>query len=588
MNGDAAVAREAAPLSRFSELARSGVPIGLFAVVVVLPLLLFFMDLGTPSLWDPDEGLPAEVAREMLITRRWLSPELNFVAYPQRPPAYFWALAASMHALGAHNEAALRLPSVLLAIAGVWLVLSWGWRHLRPISGTFAALVLTTTGGYVGLGRLAIDDAAGGLLLSISLLGMGEPLLSRRAGFPWLFYLALAAAVLTLGPATLLLPVLVTSLFVGLLREPGRILDLRPLRGAGVVGVLVALVLVPAAILDIAYVRGLFEHSLLRFVDPAFEKNHSYSLLAFLGVVPLVMLPWGIFLPWSLRDSLRSGGERSLEARLFLLAWLAGDLLFFVLSAVNLIAYVILALFPLSLLTGRALARFVRRPRTTSLFADPVLFGSSLLFLVVLAVPFLTRHWLQDQFPTYADKIVFSFLLIPLAAAGIGAVARRNRVGSLAAVTACGALTLIGLYHFGAETVSAYNSMEVPAEMIARRLPSAASLVSYGTTSHTLAFYSGRPVRHLSSADEAEPLLNSDLPVGLLTKERYLPELRARLRRPLYLWWVGDSKKVLLTNLPSPENGERKILLPTTVGAPSSLPIELGSRHDATRARGRD
>jgi 4-amino-4-deoxy-L-arabinose transferase-like glycosyltransferase len=573
MNGDAAVARDAAaPASRLTELARSGVPLWLLAIVIVLPLVLFFADLGTPSLWDPDEGLPAEVAREMLITRRWLSPELNFVPYPQRPPAYFWALAASMQMLGAHNEAALRLPSVLLAIAGVWLVLSWGWRHMRPISGTFSALVLATTGGYVGLGRLAIDDAVGGLLLSLSLLGMSEPLLSRRAGFPWLFYLALAAAALTLGPATLLLPVLVTALFVGLLREPGRMLDLRPFRGIGIVGVLIALVLVPAAILDGAYVRGLFEHTLLRFIDPEFEENHSYSLLAFFGVVPLVMLPWGIFLPWSLRDALRSGGERSLEARLFLLAWLAGDLLFFVLTAANLIAYVILALFPLSLLTGRSLARFLRRPRTASLFADPVLFGSSLLFLVVLAVPFLTRRLLQNQFPTYADKLVFSFLLIPLAAAGIGAVARRNRVGSLAAVAACGALTLVGLYHFGAETVSAYNSMEVPAEMIALRLPVAASLVSYGTTSHTLAFYSGRPVRHLSSADEAEPLLNSDLPVGLLTKERYLPEIRARLRRPLYLWWIGDSKKVLLANLPPPENGERKILLPTRAGAPGAVP----------------
>ncbi len=547
---------------RFAEITRSGVPVILLVLVVVLPLTLFFVDLGTPSLWDPDEGLPAEVAREMLLTGRWLSPELNFLPYPHRPPAYFWALAASMKTLGTHNEAALRLPSVLLALAGVWLLLSWGWRHLRPIAGVFSSIVLATTAGYVGLGRLAIDDAVGGLLLVLAMLGMSEPLLSRRAGFPWLFWIALSAAVLTLGLSTLLLPILVAGLFVGFLREPGRILDLRPFRGLGVVSVLVALVIAPAAILDAEYVRGLASHNLVRFLDPAFDDDHSYSLLGYLGFVPLLMLPWGIFLPWALRDSLRSGVERTLEARLFLIAWLVADIAFFVLTAANLIAYVLLALAPLSLLTGRALARFLRRPRTASVFADPVLLGSALVFLVVLAAPFATRRLLQVQFPTYADKIVFTFVLIPLAAAGIGAVARRNRPASLGAVALCGSLTLIGSYHFGAATVSDYNSMEIPADMIAARLPDAASLVSYGTTSHTLAFYSGRPVRHLASADEAEPLLNTEEPVGFLTKERYLPELRARLRQPLYIWWIGDSKKVLMANLPPPDGGSRKILLP--------------------------
>src|SRR5207244_3081376 len=61
---------------RLAEIARSGVPVWLLGLAVLLPLLLFFVDLGTPSLWDPDEGLPAEVAREMLVTRRWLVPQL--------------------------------------------------------------------------------------------------------------------------------------------------------------------------------------------------------------------------------------------------------------------------------------------------------------------------------------------------------------------------------------------------------------------------------------------------------------------------------------------------------------------------------
>ena len=293
-------------------VAASGVPPWLLLLLVTLPLVVFFVDLGTPSLWDPDEGLPAEVAREMLLTRRWLTPQLNFLPYSDKPPAYFWILAAAMRLFGTHNEAAIRLPSTLVAVASVWLVVLWGWRHLRPIAGAFAGLVLTTTAGYVAIGRLAIEDAAAGVLLSIALLCMSEPLISRRASFPWIFYAALATAIASIGPAALLLPPLVAVPFALLTREPGRLLDLQPLRGLGLLIATLGPVFTLAAAHDPEYVKGLFgEHSLIRFLDPNFNDAHSYSLAAFLLITPLLTLPWGIFLPWTVRDALRTGGERS-------------------------------------------------------------------------------------------------------------------------------------------------------------------------------------------------------------------------------------------------------------------------------------
>ena len=80
--------------------------------------------------------------------------------------------------------------------------------------------------------------------------------------------------------------------------------------------------------------------------------------------------------------------------------------------------------------------------------------------------------------------------------------------------------------------------------------------MSYGTTSHTLAFYSGRPVYLLPNVRDASPLLNGTHRVALLTKERYLPDVRSELRRALYIWWIGDSKKVLLATIPPP--GEQR------------------------------
>ena len=544
-------------------IAANGVPVWLVLSVVLLPLVLLFLDLGTPSLWDPDEGLPAEVAREMRISGEWLAPRLDSVPYLHKPPAYFWVLAAAMKLLGDRNEAALRLPSVLIALGGVWYLLVWGWRHLRPYAAVFAALVLATSAGYVALGRLAIEDAATGTLLAIAMLAMSEPLLSRRGGFPWFFYVALAAATLCLGVSVLLLPVLVCAGFAAVIREPGRLLDLRPLRGFGIWAALVVPLFVLAAAHDPQYAWGLLhEHSLIRFLDVDFDDRHSYSLLSLVGLSGVLMLPWGMFLPWVIRDAARSGGERSPEARTFLIVWLAADLVFFELTAANLAAYVVVILVPLAALTGRALWRFVRRPRAVSALADPVLLGTSVICVIVLIAPFLTRRILQNEFPTYADKIIFAFLLIPFAAAGLGAVVRRNRIGALSAVTACGVVTIVCLYHYGSATVSDYNSMEMPADLIDSRLPANAALISYGTLGHPLAFFSGRPVRLIERMSDAQSALNGDAPIALLTKERFLPEVRAQMKRALYIWWVGDSKKMLLANIPPPPQGDRRILLP--------------------------
>jgi 4-amino-4-deoxy-L-arabinose transferase-like glycosyltransferase len=561
---------------RLAEVMRSGVPVWLLAVAVALPLFVLLIDLGTPSLWDPDEGLPAEIAREMLVTRRWLVPQLNFEPYPEKSPAYFWVIAGAMSLFGMKNEAAIRLPSVLLALSGCWMTLRWGWRHVRPIAGTFAAIVLSTAAGTVAIGRLGIDDAASGFVLAIALLAMSEPLLDHRARFPWLFWLPLGIAVHWLGPSALLAPILVAFGFVALVREPARLLDLRPFRGLGILVATVLPVFALATLRDSAYAGSFFgNYNEIRFLDPHFDSYHSYSLVSLVTIVVVLFLPWTGFLPWVLRDALRTGGERSPFARPYLTVWLVADVAFFLLTNVNPVTYVVIALFPLAILTGRALARFLRRPRSISIFSDPVLAASSMLFLAVLFAPFATRRWLQNEFPAYADKLVFSYLLIPLAAAGLGAVARRNRLGALGTVAACGALTLVGLYRYGSESVSAYNSMEVPANLIAARLPGDATLVSYGTTSHTLAFYSGRPVAPLGDVTKADALLHGDAPAAILTKERFLPDVRARIDQPLYVWWVGDSKKMLLATIPPPEEADRRILLPLSRLTRSN---EAGSR----------
>ena len=55
-------------------------------VLLAASATLFFLPLGGRALWNSDEGRYAEIAREMLVLKDWVSPHLNYVLYFEKPP----------------------------------------------------------------------------------------------------------------------------------------------------------------------------------------------------------------------------------------------------------------------------------------------------------------------------------------------------------------------------------------------------------------------------------------------------------------------------------------------------------------------
>src|SRR2546428_364345 len=91
------------------------------ALVLLLAVAGFacFYRLGAvPLLDDPNEAEYAEVAREMVETGDWISPQLNYALFLNKPPLAYWLIALSDLAVGT-NEFAARLPS---AVTGVVIV----------------------------------------------------------------------------------------------------------------------------------------------------------------------------------------------------------------------------------------------------------------------------------------------------------------------------------------------------------------------------------------------------------------------------------------------------------------------------------
>ena len=91
-----------------------------FALLMALLGLLYFWQLGSHGLLEPDEGRYSEIPREMLATGDWVTPRLNGVKYFEKPVLYYWMSALSLKALG-ENEWGARAVPALSALAGAAL-----------------------------------------------------------------------------------------------------------------------------------------------------------------------------------------------------------------------------------------------------------------------------------------------------------------------------------------------------------------------------------------------------------------------------------------------------------------------------------
>ncbi|WP_085314389.1 phospholipid carrier-dependent glycosyltransferase [Derxia lacustris] len=116
--------------------------------------------LGAYVLYDTTEARYGEVARLMLASGDWITPQNDpGVPFWAKPPLYAWAGAASMAVFGV-NEFAVRLPSLLFFAATCAIVFAWG-RELVPAPGyrPRAGLVPGQPSAYDAAGRHAAARA---------------------------------------------------------------------------------------------------------------------------------------------------------------------------------------------------------------------------------------------------------------------------------------------------------------------------------------------------------------------------------------------------------------------------------------------
>jgi 4-amino-4-deoxy-L-arabinose transferase-like glycosyltransferase len=300
-----------------------------------LGLLLIGAGLGLRDPWPADEPRFALVAQDMLRSGDWLIPRIGGDLYADKPPLYFWLMAASMAITGSLRLGFL-VPSLLSGLGTVLLVYDL-LRRARGREVAFAgAFALLVTFQFVWQARQAQIDATLCFFTTLSLYGLLRHL-ATGPSFGWFLtgWTAAGLGVITKGVGFLPLFALLPWTMLAARGWPSAAThrDARWLAGPVCLLAAIGLWFLPMMLATsagselLAYRHEILYHqTVTRYADA--WHHHGPFWFYFVEVVPLFWLPSIVLVPWlwpRWRDAWRDHDTLTVV----LIAWVLVVLVFF-------------------------------------------------------------------------------------------------------------------------------------------------------------------------------------------------------------------------------------------------------------------
>ena len=366
------------------------------ALALTLVLVVWFgYELGSRSLWHPDEGRYSEIPREMVASGDYLTPRLDGVKYFEKPVLFYWLQAGAIKLFGV-NEWSLRLWTAFFAIAGCLAVFFSGYRLFGRRAGLFAAAILATSVWYDLMGSAITLDMALSAFLTVGLLvflyGTRLPPGPARRMWFYAFYALIAAATLTKGLIGIVIPGMVIVAWMVLMRNWSLLRTMYIPTGT-------LLFLAIAAPWHVLVWRANPEFGWFYFVHEHFARylttvhHRSQPIWFFVPVLLVGMFPWSAFIVEAGRRGLsnRYAEPQKHSDTWFLLLWAGLVFAFFSMSGSKLATYILPVMPPLAILCGRyfadvwegALQRAARYP-----------YWLTLAFALLIGLTLLTLKWI--------------------------------------------------------------------------------------------------------------------------------------------------------------------------------------------------
>ena len=517
-------------------------------LVFAAACLMLFADLGKFPLFNPDEALYAEPAREMLDTGQYVTTLLNYVVRYTKPPLVIWGMALSYKIFGADEFAARFLGAACGAVlvACTYLFVE---RYCSRKAGLIAAFALITSPLYIGTAREAITDMPLSLFMAGSMMAFFHGYTQKAGFWRWIGYILTGLAVMTKGPVGVVLPVGILGCYHvlrGDLLQAWRYY--KPLPGL----LVVAAIAVPWFAVEIYQTKGAYYNEFL--VRENFQRftsvvDHKAPWWYHIAAVAGGMLPWSLFLPQSLLSAIRApkpvlyGAFGHLSDRqalpLFSACWFLITLAFFSISVSKLLPYTVPA-FPaaaalIAVYIEQALDRNRRKPLAVPLCLLVIIFtaGAWVAPIVVAKV---------KEAPSDVAGLAQAALITLGLGTAISLLALLKKRGGLA-ITAFTGVVFCALLGFGLQGMQiASTQLEGPIPAFSQYAAvSSWPIVVYHMRKPSVPFYAHRQVVIPHNSEEFEQKLattNGAYILGKKADETYIasmPRCRVIARQGLYV-----------------------------------------------------
>jgi 4-amino-4-deoxy-L-arabinose transferase-like glycosyltransferase len=386
--------------------------------ILVVALAIRIATLGAYPLMDNTEARYAEIARKMVETGNWVTPQFRYgVPFWSKPPLSTWFAAASYLALGV-NAFAARFASLLPSLGVIWLtwMLAGSRRGGREHKLKAALVLMTTPLFFVSAGAVMTDPA---LILGTTLSMAGFWLAVTRSGstgrvWGWLFFVGLAVSLVAKGPVGAVLtlgPIGVWTLWKGGIANVWRRLP-----WIGGLALTIALAL-PWYLMAEARTPGFLDYFIIgehwkRYTESGWKGDmfgtaHARPRGMIWVYAMLTTLPWsavwlGIYL--KLRRSGRTATTSPDDGwRAYLWLWLLASPVFFTPAPNILATYVLPGLPAFALLVAEAwteLGDEGRLDRATKFYGlvMPVLMVAAVLFVLPRVAPTYSHQRIVGEY----------------------------------------------------------------------------------------------------------------------------------------------------------------------------------------------
>jgi len=126
--------------------------------ILLLFAVVYVGSLFAPGLQDDADSSHAEAAREMSVTRDFVTLKINGNRYLEKAPLMYWAVTICYWCFGV-NEFAAHLPIALSILLLILLAIRWGRRAFGERSAIYAGLFLATAAGCYLFTRILIPES---------------------------------------------------------------------------------------------------------------------------------------------------------------------------------------------------------------------------------------------------------------------------------------------------------------------------------------------------------------------------------------------------------------------------------------------